>query len=281
MSTIEKILVPVDYSPVSVRSYEYAIRLASELSASVHLLHCLPSAGAVAAQGNIVFDFSAGIQLEEDRRLDEFMTTVLKGVQSDLKAVPEVTCSTTSYGLGEAIVYQSEEKGVDLIVAGTHGITDGWDRLFGTNAAFLAAKAKSPILILPPGTSFTAPESICVATSLKEEDRKWGVYVADIFRPFRPSINFLHVCHPTEGQSDEAIDLFRRVFEQPYDGLEASFTSVYDEDVTDGLFGYLESSQHDMLVMMKTRRSWWNRLFEQSETKESAGKTSLPLLILG
>jgi nucleotide-binding universal stress UspA family protein len=281
MKSIKSLLVPVDHSEISVASYHYALRLAEKLSASVHLLHCIPAVGAVAGHGHMVFDLTVKLQQEAEARLQEFMEAGLEKLRPELEQLPEVKCSTSDYGLGEGIIYYAEANDVDLIVAGTHGVSDGWDRLFGTNAAFLAGKVKLPILVLPSETEFRPLSKICFATDLRDGDRDWAVRLNDALKVFNPSMDFLHVEDPEKAQSAGALDLFKRAFERPRNGMEATFTTVFDPDVTDGLFAHLQEQPHDLLVMVKPRRSWWDRLFVHSETKESAGITTLPLLIIG
>lgn len=281
MQSIKTILVPVDHSEVSVASYRYALRLADKLSATVHLLHCVPAVGAVAGHGPMVYDFTAEIQEQAKTKLKGFMEKGLEEISSKLGQLPEVIHATSIYGLGEGIVLYAEDNAIDLIVAGTHGVSDGWDRLFGTNAAFLVGKVKVPILILPPGVEFGPFSTVCFATDLRDADLSGASRLSKALKVFNPDINFLHVEDPDEGQSAGALDLFKRAFERPYDGVDATFTTVFDPDVTDGIFGHLEEHPHDLLVMVKPRRSWWGRLFVHSETKETAGITSLPLLIIG
>jgi hypothetical protein len=55
--------------------------------------------------------------------------------------------------------------------------------------------------------------------------------------------------------------------------MDTTFTTVFNADVTDGIFAYLEKNPHDLLVMVKPERSWWDRMFGHSDTKESAGIT--------
>lgn len=280
MESIKNILVPVDHSEVSVASYRYALHLADKLSAAVHLLHCVPAVGAVAGNGPMVYDFTTELQEQAKIRLKGFMEKGLEEVRSELGQLPEVKYATSVYGLGEGIVFYAEEHPVDLIVAGTHGVSDGWDRLFGTNATFLVGKVKNPILILPPEAVFRPLGAVCFATDLRDADLSWASRLSKALEVFDPAVHFLHVEHPTEGQSEGALDLFKRAFERPYDGVEATFTTVFNEDVTDGIFDHLEENPHDLLVMVKPHRSWWDRLFVHSETKESAGITNLPLLVL-
>lgn len=73
MQTINQILVPTDFSEVAANSYQYALRLASELSASVHVLHCRPSTPAMVGYGNLVSDMTPELYQRAEERINTFV----------------------------------------------------------------------------------------------------------------------------------------------------------------------------------------------------------------
>lgn len=281
MQTIKYLLVPVDFGEISASSYAYALCLAEQLAADVHLLHCLPVSPVVAGHGAAMLDMTPQLYEQAKVQLGSFIAAGKSAVAQQLGQLPEVHGTVSVLGLKEGIDAYLADHEVDLIVMGTHGVQDGWDRFFGTNTAFLVGKVASSLLVLPANTQFRPLKEICFATDLKESDLVGGTRLRKVLGCFEPRINFLHVHLPDDRQTPGALDLFRRAFEQPRAGAEATFTTVYDADVTDGIFTYLEEYPHDLLVMIKPERGWWERTFVASDTKESAGVTSLPLLILG
>lgn len=281
MSTIKSILVPVDFSKIAANSYSYALQLAGELSASVHLLHCMPPIPAVVGHGAVVVDMTPQLFQQAEERIMAFVNEGKAAVRWQVSHMPEVHSSISSYGLKEGITVYIEEHEVDLIVMGTHGVQDGWDRFWGTNATFLVGKVQPPILVLPATAGFQPLKTVCFTTDLRESSLIGATLLSKALATFQPKVNFLHVHLPEDEQTPGALDLFRGAFEQPREGLDASFTTVFNADVTDGIFAYLGKHPHDLLVMIKPERGWWDRIFVHSDTKESAGITNLPLLILG
>ncbi len=281
MQTIKNILVPVDFGKVSANAYQYALRLADELSASVHLLHCMPAVPAVVGQGNVVLETSPFLYQHTEERITAFAEAGKTAIGSQVSHMPEVHSSVSAFGLKEGITIYLEDHAVDLIVMGTHGVQDGWDRFFGTNTTFLVGKVRPPMIILPATAKFWPLKTICFATDLHESDLVGGSNVSKALSAFAPQVNYLHVHLPDNQQSAGALDLFRLAFEKPREGAEATFTTVFNTDVTDGIFKYLDRYPHDLLVMIKPERGWWDRMFVHSDTKESAGIAQLPLLVIG
>jgi hypothetical protein len=228
-----------------------------------------------------MLDMTPQLYQQAEARLSTFTEAGKTAVRQQLRQLPDVQGSVSIYGLKEGIAAYVEDKEVDLIVMGTHGVQDGWDRFFGTNATFLVGKVQPPMLILPANTDFQPFRAICFATDLKESDLVGAGRLSKALSCFQPQVNFLHVHLPDNKQTPGALDLFRGAFEQPRDGVVATFTTIYDSDVTDGIFAYLDKHPHDLLVMVKPERGWWDRMFVHSDTRESAGITHLPLLVLG
>lgn len=281
MQAINQILVPTDFSEIAADSYAYALRLAEELTASVHVLHCLPAIPAMVGHGNMVSDRAPQVHQRAQERINTFVKKGKAVVRQWVNRMPQVSVSVSTYGLGEGIAIYEEGQEIDLIVVGTHGIHDGWDRFFGTNAAFLAGKVQPPILILPAGIRYRTPERVCFATDLLASDVNAAKRLGDMFAVFRPKIDFLHIHLPDRQQPPERLEAFRQSFERPRNGVKATFSIILKEEAIDGIYTYLGSYPHDLLVMVKSEREWWNRLFFSSDTKEAAGITNLPLLILG
>jgi nucleotide-binding universal stress UspA family protein len=279
MNAIKSILVPVDFSDLAAKSYQFALQLADELSASVHLLYCVSSAPGVTTHPDIFHNVMEELLQSAEVTLGTFKEKGIARVA--LNNTPIVIGSVRIGSLEDGINRESKEHDIDLVLIGTHGVQDNWDRLFGTHATALSGKVETPVLILPSGTEYRPFKSVCFATDFRDRDLKNATRLIKVFYPFLPHMHFLHVQHPEEAQPSEGIDFFRRAFERPQQGMEATFTTVTNHDVTDGVFGYLGTHHHDLLVMVKPNRGWWSRLLSHSETRETAGITNLPLLILG
>ena len=164
---------------------------------------------------------------------------------------------------------------------GTHGVQNSWDRFFGTHAALMVGKVQLPLLILPAKAKFRPLKKVCFATDLRESDVAGAEYLGNMLAVFQPQIDFLHVDLPDRKRSANSLITFQKAFEQPRNGVGGTFKIMVNPDAITGIFSYLKKLPHDLLVMVKSDREWWDRLFFSSDTKESARITSLPLLILG
>ena len=141
---ISHILVPVDFSPHSLLSLEYASALASRFGASLELLHIVEdpaTAGAWAAEGAVldVAEIRAALVDEAERRLAEYRN------QLEQLNVPIVT--TVRIGPpARAIVDYAQAAGMDLIVVGTHGRSGFAHMFLGSVAERVVRHASCPVV---------------------------------------------------------------------------------------------------------------------------------------
>ncbi|MBN2366763.1 MAG: universal stress protein [Calditrichaeota bacterium] len=139
---VEKILVPIDFSPYSQDAADTAIELAVLFKSSLHLIHVIeqdihPSFYAAGIES--IFQIDKGLKDRVIENLKEFLAAQLP---PDLK---------TEYIVKEGkahkeIVEYSKESGVDLIVIATHGLSGLDYILLGSTTEKVVRWANCPVL---------------------------------------------------------------------------------------------------------------------------------------
>lgn len=132
MQPIQRILCPVDFSPVSTNALAYAERLATAAGAELVLLHA--------------FEIPASLTYADVQNpADPAIRQQLEGVQL---AVPGRQAARILHAgpAGEVICWLGEERSCDLIVMGTHGRTGLKHLLLGSVAEYVVRHARCPVL---------------------------------------------------------------------------------------------------------------------------------------
>jgi universal stress protein A len=116
--TLNRILVPVDFSPSSAAAVEYAIEFAKAVGAEIDLLHSYQiNPGAITPYGPVfpdsLFDAIRSAAAEQLAKVYDQVHA------SGIKAKTHLSCNVPSY----AIVDAAEELSSDLIIMGTRGLT--------------------------------------------------------------------------------------------------------------------------------------------------------------
>lgn len=138
---IKTILVPVDFSSNAARALEYAHTLATRFGASLHVIHVceVPSlaTGSMDAYAIAYSNWSQQLGDEAEREL--------------LKVLPKLAGVTVTTEVlfgnpARAIVTDATNRGVDLIVMGTHGRGPLMHALMGNVAERVVRTAPCPVL---------------------------------------------------------------------------------------------------------------------------------------
>ena len=148
MLAFHEILVPVDFSDCTAKSVECAKQLASRFDAKVEVLHVRrPPATAVPELGVVVP--YPGATLDEDFSKRE-STNMLDALFSTFELDAHFSKLTLEGDPEQTILNLAHEKGVDLIVMGTHG-RKGLSRwIQGSIAEKVVRQSSCPVLVVHP-----------------------------------------------------------------------------------------------------------------------------------
>jgi nucleotide-binding universal stress UspA family protein len=135
----DHILLPTDGSDHAVRAAEYAVDLAATYGSTLHVLYVVDvrtsHTDMPADEGESTTRGEAAVGVVADR-----------AVARDVPVETEIRVGLPS----EAIVDFGAERGVDLVVMGTHG-TSGLERyLVGSVAERVVRLSEVPVMCVPP-----------------------------------------------------------------------------------------------------------------------------------
>lgn len=141
--TIQKILLPTDFSQSSERAVEYAGVLARSLNASVHLVHVLEEPFTTTGP----WEFHRPDTPDLRERLYQDCRARLAPIAEDLRGqVGQVTAEVRTGVPTDAIVAAAIDYGADLIVMATHGRTGLPHLVLGSVAERVIRHARCPVL---------------------------------------------------------------------------------------------------------------------------------------
>ena len=135
-----QLLVPTDFSDGSRLAIDYAVKLASKLGASVHLLHVLEDPSAAGLFTEVYVDLDA---VRNARRCDA--RGRMNALLTDLHA-PRITDEIATGPVARTIAGSAADRGADFIVMGTHGRTGLAHVLVGSVAEQVIRVAGCPVL---------------------------------------------------------------------------------------------------------------------------------------
>ena len=145
------ILCPVDFDDNSMAALAHARRLATDMGATIHLLHVLPILPMYADQG-LAIGVDEAAEQEAQHRLKDLVHRRLSRISTEIHTriafVSEVP---------KTILAFARELGADLIVMATHGRGPIGHLIFGSVTEAVVRNAVCPVLTLR-FTEQTEPE---------------------------------------------------------------------------------------------------------------------------
>ena len=144
MFKIKNILLPTDFSKLSLSAAEYATELAEQYGAKIHLLHVLEKTPPILTIHSLDLSEKKIIQtIEEEARASLGKAAEKVKGKKDIE-VEQVIKKGIDY---EEIINYAEEKKADLIIIATHGRTGILHTLLGSVAEKVIRFSKKPVLV--------------------------------------------------------------------------------------------------------------------------------------
>jgi nucleotide-binding universal stress UspA family protein len=147
MTLPRNILVPIDLGDHATEVLGYAVALAAKLDAKVHVLHVVPGS-LLGSEIPIMVTETGMAEIAAHRRQD-----LDQLVASYADQVPFASVELKTGDARAEIAAAAAQRGVDLIVMGTHGRRGVSRLLLGSVAEHVARIAPCPVLLVRTGTA--------------------------------------------------------------------------------------------------------------------------------
>ncbi|HLE68114.1 MAG TPA: universal stress protein [Vicinamibacteria bacterium] len=182
MTAYRHLLCPVDFSESSRRALEWSSRFSKEVGARLSVLHVVDTE--FLSIGNLVAVPDAFGELR--RRAEEALTALKREIDlghADVEIVEGVP--------EDVLVTAANQRDVDLLVMGTHGLSGFQRFLLGSVTEKVLHRALVPLLALSPWVEqqqtmgFLAPRTIVMAIDFGPESQsvlRHGIWLAEHFR---------------------------------------------------------------------------------------------------
>lgn len=270
--SIQKILVPTDFSENAQNALNYAIELAILYKAEVILFNAyhLPYAGAT-----MMIDISDVLKKESDKSLEELREKIV----ADYPNI-KVSIESTQNDLVPAIKLMLQHHSPDIIVMGTHGATDVGSKMFGTNTAAAIQDLDCPILAIPPKAVFEGIRNIALVSDLEPVPSEgYYQFIKGFTNKFDANLNLVSVNNGNLGDPGEQYQKVNDL-EENFKDVEHKMKMVYDTSVVNGIQRYMQDEHNQVVIVLSRTRGFFQSLFHKSISRQLVHQSNIPLLVL-
>lgn len=246
---MRKILVPTDFSEVSLHALDFARQLAKRDDCEILLLNIIehPSAATFKTMGITDYDPMESIyikkmievaseRMENLRNSDDF-----KGI--DIKT--RVVVGNPFVEITEDIV----KTETDLVIMGSEGV-DGVDEMFvGSNAEKVIRTAECPVIIIKSPTNVEDIKNIVFASNFESPGEGIVAHIKQVQSIFNAKLSLVIINTPNNFTSTRHDFEIMEEFAKSR-GLDNYTLDVYNDfQEEDGILSYAEDIQADMIAI--------------------------------
>ncbi len=288
IGVIRRILVPVDFSTLSLHASRFAITLAHKYKAEVKLLHVFYNP----ALDITPYDehYSYQVKLSNSlREIEKNARINLIKLDEKLKAwclnekIRDVKISTglANGDAAEEIVEYSRKYRPAIIVMGTRGLTKGTHPL-GRVTTRVIEHSHLPILALPDRSVKGIDEmhQLLYATDFDPSDYSAINRLLNILAPLHIRLHCVHVSIGSKKPWDPVkMEELKRHLTQEYSDQQVCFSMMVSDDIMHGLESYMRNNDIDAIAVINHKKGPLEKLFAPSMTRKIFAETGKPLFV--
>ncbi|MCU0325067.1 MAG: universal stress protein, partial [Spirosomaceae bacterium] len=270
---MKKILVPTDFSPIANKALDVAVQLARPTGATIEVLNVnVFPVGAVGSYYSVPGATLGSI----DDTWQEIMQDAKKSIlelaakYEDVKIKPVVE-ETTEHFIQEVLDHKA-----DLIVMGSNGASGFKELLEGSNSEEIVRLASCPVLVIKDENAAFAPKKVVFAVDLSKHEQ--FIKKATSILPLESAeCHFLYVDTDMEVINyPETKEKMRKLAEKLHI-KNATYEITEAISILDGILGYAEDTNADLIVMYTHGRTGISHFFRGSIAEDVVNHAKIPV----
>ena len=253
-----RIAIPTDFSSNALLAARYTLQLFREEAAVFFLVHTYtPSV----YRSEYLLHSPGQIGLG-----DFYRERAMRKLKKFRKSLEEVSGPRHQFILHAAFnVLDAElnemiaKEALDLIAMGTQGATGAKEILFGSHAVQVLHRAACPVLVIPSEAGADELQDVLFPTDYAPDYNRLQLGVLETL--LTASDRKLHLLHVHDHYEDEKAQLRARdSLLNRLEGLAPELTEVPEQGIIEAINGFAERQPVQMLVMVRNRHSFLERL---------------------
>jgi nucleotide-binding universal stress UspA family protein len=270
---MKTILVPTDFSPSSVNALHYAAEMAVSIDASLLLVHVF-QVPVTFSEVPVVTVSVDELKKASEETLDELKNAVNRITGSKVKIYKEAL-------LGETVdeLYTLCEKiNPFAVVMGTHGSTGLERAVMGSTTLSTIRHLKSPVIAVPPGTTFKGIRKIGLACDFKNVTASMPIeFIKAVINEFDPTLDVLHVAST---EDDANMPLESAHLDTLLEGIKPSYHFLHGQEFMEGIRAFAEKNNLDLLIVIPKKHKLLEGIFHKSSSAALIRNTHIPVMAI-
>ncbi len=273
---MKRIVVPTDFSASATSAMNYAVEMAKEIGAAVHLYHVYQVPVAVSDVPVVI------VSVEELKKNAEEQLDYLKKGLAHITSDKPVTV-TTEATMGNTVDELEElckRMHPFMVVMGSRGST-GMERiLFGSTTLTAIKHLTCPVIVVPPGSNYKGIKKVGFACDFRKVIETTPThYIEELVRLFGASLHVLNVDYENKHFKPETPEESLYLHTLLKD-LNPQYHFIEEKDIEDGINKFAEENNLDLVITIPKKHKLLDGLFRKSSTRQLVFESHIPVLCI-
>jgi nucleotide-binding universal stress UspA family protein len=276
---MKTLVVPTDFSSVSVNALNYAVDMAQAINAGLVLLHVynVPVSFTEAPVAPVTSVSLEEVKRSSVERLEELKKNLVILTAGKIQIYSESRLGDPIEEL-EAICKSLDPMAV---IMGSHGAT-GFERMIMGSTTLSAIKhIKCPVIVIPPGTTYHGIRKIGLACDFKNVVQSTPVeYIKNIVKEFGADLYVLNVQDKREAEvdADEKPMMDTVYLDSMLEEVRPNYIQLTGKNVVESITSFAEKNNLDLVVVIPKKHRFIDSLFHKSQSRELITHAHIPIV---
>jgi nucleotide-binding universal stress UspA family protein len=274
---MKTLVVPTDFSSVSVNALNYAVDMAQAINAGIVLLHVynVPVAFTDGPVSPVTVVSVEEVKRTAEERLQEIKKNLVTVTSGQIEIFTEARLGDTIDELGQLC------KSVEplAIVMGSHGATGVERMIMGSTTLTAIRHLKCPVIVIPPGTTYHGIKRIGLACDFDNIVQSTPVeYIKNIVREFGADLYVLNVKDKNEESDVTESTMETAYLDAVLEEIKPTYVQLTGKDVVEGINGFAEHNNLDLVMVIPKKHRFIDSLFHKSQSRELITHSHIPIV---
>jgi nucleotide-binding universal stress UspA family protein len=279
---MKKLLVPFDFSQLSLTALKFAAGFAHITSSRIYLLHVIPRPFIyVATADTLSYSYT---NIEQYKILDTHKKNAFDSLQvlmnspefKRLKIIPKVEIGDNVY---RVILDYAEMNKIEMIIMGSKGPYSFKRRIIGTNAERILRFTDIPVLVINNKLTNLNLKNIVFPSNFENDSLHVYPLIHYIAKLYKSKVHLLHINTKKDFLPTEEMTKRFDKIKKRFDGnFKTVIRAAYE--INEGIVKYSKEVKADLIALGVRRRKGPARYFTDRITEDVIRHTTLPVLAI-
>ena len=271
---MKTIIVPTDFSPVSINAMHFAVNMAQAVDASILLFHVY-NIPVSYSEVPIILVSVEEMKKSSEAQLEELKNNINHITSGKVKVYTESRMGNTVDELDE--ICQKIQP--FAIVMGAKGKTGIENVMFGSTTLTAIRHLTWPVICVPPGKKYgNGIKKIGFACDFKQVVETTPVkFILQMVKEFNAELHILNVDYKEKHfrpETPEQSFLLHNLLEE----VKPQYHFINNPDIEDGINEFAETNNLDLVVAIPKKHKLLEGIFRPSSTKQLVFQSHIPVM---